>query len=266
MIKLNYTNYYDLSTMKSISDNAYLIRGFSTSLRSTDTGFYLLINVKNKFLNKMNCYQKLVQLRNDYPRDFRREAEKFFSGSIVFTTYGVPRTYTVKGVNFDATVLNRNIKIKKTGEEISLKQYYEKNYPEMRIKIKDQPLFVVEQKLSNGKLEEIYLVPELCLLTGIDDESAAEIKRKLIRTTEIKPLEKMNIIEEILKLLNNKNSKKKINKITNTEKEFDCPFKIKEEWGLSFNGFKILDAKLLPLPELEFGNESNFTFLNFLFY
>jgi hypothetical protein len=260
MIRLNYTNYYDLSTMKSISDNAYLINGFSTSFRSTESGFYLLVNVKNKFLNKMNCYEKLQQLRNDFPRDFKREAEKFFSRLIVFTSYGTPRTYTLKGINFDATVLNRTIKVHRTGEEITLKQYYEQNYPEMRIRIREQPLLVVEQKISNGTLEEIFLVPELCKLTGIDEKAAADIRLSMTRTTKVRPNEKMDSIQSFVQLLNNKESKKKINHITHTERVFDSPLKIKEEWGLSFNGFKTLEAKVLPTPEIEFNGQSNFIF------
>lgn len=263
MVRLNYTNYYDLSTMKSISDNAYLINGFSTSFRSTDTGFYLLVNVKNKFLNKMDCYDKLKEIRNDFPKDFRKESEKFFSGLIVLTTYGTPRTYTLKGINFDATVSNRTIKIQKTGEEITLKQYYEQNYPELKIKIKDQPLLIVEQKRSDGSLEEIFLVPELCKLTGIDDRAAADIRKNMARTTRLRPNEKMDNILSFMKLVNSKESKKKVNRITNTEREFDCPAKIKEEWGLGFNGFKTLEAKVLPPPEIEFNGQSNFLFLHF---
>jgi len=264
MIRLNYTNYYDLSTMKSISDNAYLINGFSTSFRSTDTGFYLLINVKNKFLNKMNCYQKLKELRQEFPRDFRRESEKFFSGLIVLTIYGTPRTYTLKGVNFDATVSNRTIKIQKTGEEITLKQYYEQNYPEMRIEIKDQPLLVVEQKRSDGTLEEIFLVPELCKLTGIDDKAAGDIRKNMTRTTRLRPNEKMESIQGFMKLVNNRESRIKNNNFTKTKKEFDSANKIKEDWGLSFQGFKTLEAKVLPAPEIEFNAESKLLIFHFL--
>ncbi len=254
MIKLNYTNYYDLSTMKSISDNAYLINGFSTSFRSTESGFYLLVNVKNKFMNKQNCLDKLLQIRREYPKDFRKEAEKIFSGMIVLTTYGTPRTYTLKGVNFDATIVNRTIKIQKTGKEISLKQYYEENYPNLKGKISDnQPLLVVEQKRSDGNLEEIFLVPELCQLTGIDDKAAADIKKNMSKTTKQRPNEKMNSITNFLKLLENKEPKKIKNKKSIND-EYDSPFKIKEQWGLGFNNFKTLEAKLLPQPEIEFFN------------
>jgi len=252
MIRLNYTNYYDLSTMKSISDNAFLVNGFSTSFRSTETGFYLLVNVKNKFLNKITCYEKLKQIKDEFGREFKKEAEKFFTNLIVLTTYGTPRTYTLKGINFDATVINRTIKIQKTGEEITLKQYYEKSYPELKINIKDQPLLVVEQKRADGNLEEIFLVPELCQLTGIDDKAANDIRKNMTRTTKLRPNEKMDSISGFMKLVNNKESKKRINRITKTEKEFDCPLKIKEEWGLSFNGFKSLEGKVLPSPVVEF--------------
>ena len=74
----------------------------------------------------------------------------------------------------------------------------------------------------------------------------------MTKTTKVRPSEKMDLIQGFMKLINNKEPKKKVNRMNNTEREYDCAQKIKDDWGLSFNGFKTLTAKVLPTPTIEF--------------
>ena len=59
----------------------------------------------------------------------------------------------------------------------------------MEIKNADQPLFESEVTNHDGKTSVIYLVPELCLLTGIDDSCIAdrEFMTELAKQTKCVP-------------------------------------------------------------------------------
>lgn len=265
MVRLNRTNYFNLQNMEEITRNAFLVNGFSTSFRHTDSGFMLLVNVKNKFLNGMNCYEKIKEIEREVGRghEFISHLEEFFTGLTVMTKYGAPRVYQLKGINVDYNINNRYIRMHRSGEEISLKRYYELNYPELRIRNENQPLLVVEQKKSDNTTEEIFLIPELCSLTGIDEKTGNEIKQSMTKRTKVRPMEKMRKIEEFINLLNNKDKRKKGTKVDDSYREYSSAQNIKEEWGLSENGFKLLKGKVIPYPMVEFKDGSKLWFINY---
>lgn len=260
MLKMK-DNYFDLSNMKPMEEKSFLISGFSTGFRNCDSGFLLLINIKNKFLNGKNCLEKLNEIRNKFLNggDFQAEAKSYFQGITVMTTYGVPRTYKLSGVNFDKNLINTTFKIKKTGEEISLMNYYSKSYPDIRIKSPNQPLLIVEKKISDESVEQIFVVPELCNLTGMEDNSI-ELKTKMTSRTKLRPTDKMRQIEGFLNLIHNKEKKKK--KFGDETRELNSPNDVKENWGISFNGFKQTQARQIPSPTVNFGKSKLF----FLFF
>jgi aubergine-like protein len=178
------------------------------------------------------------------------------------TTYGNPRTYRLTGVNFERDITNTTIKMRNTGEEISLLTYYNNNYPEQRIKSKNQPLLVVEKIMPDESVEQIYLVPELCNLTGMDDNST-ELKSKMTNRTRTRPNDKMRQIEGFLNLINNKEKKqKKSNGVV--VKEMESPMEIRDDWGIKFDGFKQTAARVIPSPIVCFAN-SKLIKLNLLF-
>ena len=256
-------NYYNLKTMKKLDDLTYSLSGFSTSVRCTESGFLLLVNVKTKLLNGLTCYEMIIKLKNEYGNgnDFFKEAEKYFKKLVIMTTYGRPRTYTLKGISFDSTIKNRFIKKNGIGEEISLKKYYELNYPEKKIKHEDQPLLVVDVKFGETT-QEIYLIPELCNMTSITEDKPNDFRKNVTKTTKLRPEEKMHQIEDIKKLITNKDQKKKLNRENNVVKEFDAPDKIREDWGLSLKGFKLITGRVLKNPTVEFNDRGKVKYKN----
>lgn len=245
-------SYYDLTNMKNMEEKSFLMSGFSTGFRNCDSGFLLLVNIKNKFINGVNCLDKLSEFRRRYPEgnDFQNEAKNYFNNLTIMTTYGAPRTYRLSGVNFEKNIMNTTIKMRNTGEEISLLNYYNINYPEQKIKSNNQPLLVVEKKLSDESTEEIYLVPELCNLTGMEDNST-DLKSKMTNRTRTRPNDKMRQIEGFLNLINSREKKqKKSNGVV--VKELESPMEIRDDWGIKFDGFKQTAAKVIPPPMVNF--------------
>jgi hypothetical protein len=263
MLKIK-DDYYDLKKMKKIDEKSYLISGFKTSFRHVECGFLYLVNIKNKFINAENCLDKLRELRTKYMneggQEFHYQAQIYFKELTIITQYGNPRTYRLKGVNFDKNITNTTIKINKTSEEITLLQYYEKNYPDQKITQKNQPLLIVENKMSDGTLQEIYLIPELCKLTGMDDRST-EAKSNMMKGTRMRPNERMELTMDFTKLINNQ--EKKTKKINGEIKNMDAPKNIADNWGIKFDDFKVTTARIMPPPTINFA--SIIFSLNFFF-
>jgi hypothetical protein len=250
-------NYYDLSRMGNMNEKSYLASGFSTGFRNTDCGFLLLVNIKNKFINGISCLEKLSEIRDNFPngQEFQSEAQNYFRNLTIMTTYGSPRTYKLSGVDFQKNVSNTTIKMRNSCEEISLLRYYSMNYPDQKIQTKNQPLLVVEKKPLNNKeeVEMIYLIPELCHLTGMEDKST-ELKSKMCNRTRIRPNDKMNQIGGFLKMIDSNDKKvKKVNGVV--VKEMNSPNEIKENWGINFSGFKETSARIIPPPMVNFARK-----------
>ena len=265
MLKIK-DNYYNLEKLKKIEEKSYMISGFSTGFNLAECGFLLQVNIKNKFINGETCLEKLRELRRQNMEEggqaFHFQAQLYFKDLTVITQYGNPRTYKLKGVNFDKNITNTTIKLNKTSEEITLFDYYRRNYPEQEITQKNQPLLVVENKISDGTFQEIYLIPELCKLTGMDERSA-ETRSNMMRGTRIRPKEKMDQIMEFQKLI--KNPEKKTKKSNGEIKNFDAPKDIADNWGLEFDNFKTTKARVIPSPIIYFANSKIFFKYFFLF-
>ena len=108
------------------------------------------------------------QIRN--PKDFQENAQDYLLGQVVLTRYN-NRTYHIDGIAWD---LNPNSTFKlANGDTITYREYYEKTYSRP-IRDLTQPLLLnkAKKKVRKGDKgatieETIYLVPELCSMTGL---------------------------------------------------------------------------------------------------
>lgn len=118
--------------------------------------------------NVLNVLKTHLQAdRSNYKKSFQQHVV----GCVVLTDYN-NRTYRVDDVDWSVTpksTFNRS-----DGTSISYIQYYRERY---NLKISDdgQPMLVSRAKqreLRAGMAEIIYLVPELCRMTGITGEES----------------------------------------------------------------------------------------------
>ena len=88
------------------------------------------------------------------------------------------------------------------GKTKTLEEYYKEKY---KINIKDltQPLIVVKKKDAQGKDFDLYFVPEMCYLAGLDDEflKDREFMKNLANYTKLDPKFRITKTNEFLKLL-----------------------------------------------------------------
>lgn len=265
MIRFNKRNIFDYNAGVQLKDSgkAFLLPGYSTSVIITESGIYLRAGVKNKFINGKTCWEKIEELQKTYKNgEFCRAVTEFFKNQSVMTTYGNYRVYKIDTVSFDLTVTNKTIMTRDRDgvmTEITLQRYYEIQYSK-QIKILDQPLLVSYKKTSTGENDAIYLIPELCYLTGMDEEMRLNepLKKNMTRGTKITPKERMDKIFQIKQLIYKKNAKKtvKVNRVTREEFELPDPTEIAAQWGLNVTDFKEFKGRQLDTPSLLFSGES----------
>ena len=130
-------------------------------------------------------------------------------------------TYAKKNFVIDDILFDRNPNIQDfmyDGKKVVLKDYYEKKY-KIKIKNLNQPLLVVKKVDSTQKEINLYFVPELCNLAGLDDEfiKDRDFMKQLANYTKLTPKDRITKTNEFLKLLVN-NEKKKPDQLSAKEK------------------------------------------------
>ncbi len=238
-----------------------MMPGYSTSVNITETGLFLRTTLKSKFINGKTCYQKLLEFREKFQNgNLERQCKDFFQNISVMTTYGVHRVYRIDHINFDLNVKNKEIPVKDANGEvknITLFQYYKTQYGRT-VQDLEQPLLVAKNEMGQGEKGEVYLVPELCFLTGMSDEMKADenLKKNMMGKTRMVPNERMEKIGQIKKLLLNTKKYEKLNKTTKEKETKPSPNDIREEWGLGVGDFITIKGRELDPPKVVFHGNS----------
>jgi len=203
-------NYFDPTKSAAIPQHHMeLWPGYSTAIAEYDLGSMLNVDVTHKVLRTDTVLDHLYGLKNRLRNldDLKEAASQYLLGQVVLTRYN-NKTYHVDDIAWN---LNPTSKFKKsTGEEISYVDYYLKNY---NLKINDlqQPLLLnnAKKKFKGGQrggereVETIYLVPELCCMTGFTEEvkSNFSIMRDISQHTIVPPSSRKASLESFIRTL-----------------------------------------------------------------
>jgi hypothetical protein len=237
--------------------------GYSSSAIITESGLFLRVNYKYKFINGNTCHDKLTEMSSKcYNGELNRSIRSYFIGRTVMANYGKRLTYKIKEVSDSKNVKNTTIPYRDINgnlENITLFKYYREHYG-IDIKYIDDPLFMAENKKDKqGNQETIYLVPELMLLTGMDENMLSDdnLKNTLKQKTQNSLKERMDkTLWEFKKLIYKQNSKKeKVVKRTGEQITLPDPNDIREQWGLKINGCTQIYGRKLDPPEIMFRNK-----------
>ena len=140
--------------------------GFSTSLVFNTNYSLLNIDFASKLITNINVLGLMDNLKQKFTHEIESAFNKELIGKSVMTTYN-RRFYKVDRVCFDKTP--RSTFTLQDGEETTFAEYYLKKY-QKQITVLDQPLLI---NIDPKKNIETYLVPELCVMTGLNDEQRA---------------------------------------------------------------------------------------------
>ena len=154
--------------------------GYKATVRNTGMGIMLQVDPSTKCLRTITALESFYDLGNqaehrgensiDY---IKREMKK----KSVMARYGNTRQYVVDDVDFTKNPTNHTFECK--GVMMNIVQYMKKRY-QVDIKDLEQPLLVNEKENKAGVMERIYLVPELCTMTGISEEMVQD--RRVMQT------------------------------------------------------------------------------------
>ena len=262
LVKFDNRSFFKLESKIASSNKETLLPGYGTAACITESGLFLRINDKNKFISGKTAYQKLMEIKNKNKNgSFQESANDYFSNKSVLATYGSFRVYQLNGITKDKNVENTTIPVKQkdgTVNELSLYDYYKQQY-NLIVKDKTQPLLIEKQRENSNNDTVRYLIPEFVYLTGMDDELEKEkeknshgLGRRIIGATKLTPTKKMEKIKDFVKYLLNKEKSKKYHKGTNGYVDGPSPNDIREEWGLEFGDFKKLKARELAPPTIKY--------------
>jgi len=198
-------HYFNPALSNSIPQhNMELWPGYITAIGQHDGGSMLNIDLANKVLRTDTVLDHINNLKAKSGQHFQETVKMYLIGQVVLTRYN-NKTYHIDDVAFD---LSPNSTFKKsTGESVSYVQYYKDNYNKV-IKDVGQPLLIHKSKKKfkggqrGGEKEEetIYLVPELCCMTGFTDEIRADFKimKDLAQYTIVPPEVRKNSLEKFI--------------------------------------------------------------------
>ena len=177
--------------------------GYDTSVHYLDGKVYLNVAIKNKIISNETCLQLLNGLKkNKATNDTILE---YFQGASVKTTYS-KKNYVIDELKFDKNP--GNVVFNHNGETVSIKNYYKATYG-LTISDVKQPLFTVKRKRANDTSDIIYLVPEFCLLAGLDDQLVADrdFMTNLALFTKLDPKTRVEVTNSIQDIMFSKKAK-----------------------------------------------------------
>jgi aubergine-like protein len=231
--------YFNMKREKLLErQNLSIIPGIKVSIKNYENNILLNSELTFKVLQNGNVLDYIKDLGRN--RKSKNEIRNEISGAIVMTRYN-NRTYRIDDVDYEQNPRS-SFTLKKTGKPISYMEYY--GIINQKIRDDNQPLLVVREKKRGSQEEKkIYLIPELCTLTGISDSVRKDYKtmNEIHKTTKPQSKERIKELEEFVK-------------------EFETPknLDLKEEtkkWNISINSKMIeVPGRIFNPENIKFGN------------
>ncbi|KAB0805015.1 hypothetical protein PPYR_01985 [Photinus pyralis] len=182
-------NFFDAVAKVSIPEHHMeLWPGYVTSIRQHENDILMCAEITHKVMR----YDTVLQLLNECVESDRNNYKTLFQkriiGSVVLTEYN-NRTYHIDDVDFNTSPSSTFNK--RDGTSISFVQYFKDRY-NLNISDKRQPMLVSRAKareIRSGMAEMVFLVPELCRMTGLTDSQRAnfQLMRALADHTRVGP-------------------------------------------------------------------------------
>jgi len=242
-------DYFDPKS--AIKFNQYKLElwpGYVTSIRQHEHKILLCCEIGNKILRTDTVLDQIQEIikRGSNTSNFRSLVEKALLGAIIITRYN-NKTYRIDEIAWDMhpddEFTSRN------DEKTSYMKYYAEKYNKTIRDLK-QPLIISMPKKSEmreGNTGPIFLVPELCFMTGLSEEQRAnfQLMKALGEFTRQGPAARTEALTKFSKRLSNN------------------PEIIKEmsAWNLEFSkDLESFQARVLPPENILGGGSAKATY------
>ncbi|XP_054155822.1 piwi-like protein 1 [Oppia nitens] len=212
-----------------------VLQGVLTAINQHDDGLLLVTDTVHKVLRMDTVAENLRDILNRDRSSFQDNARKELAGNIVMTTYN-NKTYKVDDLAFDK---NPTTLFKFKTNEMPIHEYYKQHY---NIEIRDlrQPLIVglpTERQQRAGTEGPIYLIPELCRMTGLSEtlRSDFNVRRSMTQKTQTDPTTRVkNLHQFISRIANDATIQQEMN-----------------QWGLKFESVPVeINARRLDCEKI----------------
>ena len=167
-------NYYDPgSTVQLKQHKLELWPGYVTSIRQHENSMMLCCEISHKVLRMDTVLEQIAVITSRNKANYRAAVEKELLGQVVMTRYN-NATYRIDDIAWDQHPTDTFEGRK--GNKMTFIEYYQNKY-QKTIKDGKQPLLVSKPTLKNlraGGDSLILLLPELCNMTGMNDDQRAD--------------------------------------------------------------------------------------------
>lgn len=199
-----YYNTKGIKQIKAEGQDLNMFRCFNVSLNTIGNKFFVKVNTRNKIINNLNCLDMIdnLQQKSSTKAEFREAVVDFFVGRQIKTNYN-NTTYIISAIDFDSTpmtVFSFFNTVEKTHYEYFAQRYKKKV---------QQKQFLFKAELPKQD-KSIYLVPELCLITGITDDMRSNFKlmKSINEASKVYPDQYIEYVNSICSALNSIEEKK----------------------------------------------------------
>lgn len=158
-------------------------------MRQHESKMLLCAEITHKVMRADTVYELFRDCYQQSKENSKKAFQLGIIGQIVLTDYN-NRTYRIDDVDWETTP--DSTFQKKDGSHISYRQYFKEKY-NLAIRVNEQPMLISRAKKSeirSGDVPDlIYLVPELCRMTGLTDQQRANFQtmRALAQYTRVAP-------------------------------------------------------------------------------
>jgi aubergine len=165
--------YYNLRKIEELDYGELgVIPGYTWWIKDWCYGFLLHVNTSHLFVRGESALNVITNYGSDPDK-----LKCHLAGKTVLTSYNETRVFQVKSIEFDMSPRSKFKwfnKITEKYSEISFEEYYKQRY---RIQIEDlsQPML---RHFDKQTKKTIYLVPELCKMTGLNDSQKRDFRLK----------------------------------------------------------------------------------------
>jgi aubergine-like protein len=179
--------------------------GYITSVSPLDGGLRLLCDVSHKVIRTQSVLQYILELKN---RVSNEEMKRLLANDVVGFTVMTPynkKNYRVDEIEWEKTPADTTFDTKEG--TINLCQYYQTHY-DITITEPKQPLLVhYDKKKRDAEAPPmtIYLVPELCQMTGLSDKMREDFKvmKDVAEHTRVNPMNRVRAMERFVHTVKN---------------------------------------------------------------
>jgi aubergine-like protein len=234
-VKNLYGKKYDEKSVRSKNNSISIFPGFTTKIVILENGIYLNVDIKNKILSSSHCLDIIKTLAKTPTKMTKKEMEtvnSYFKDKIVETIHSNQR-FKIESICFDKRPIDTTEMFE--GNAISISKIYKKLFGIDLIA--EQPLLLVKPKSKKIPNFRKYLPPQLCLLVGLSDKMVSDyqLMKEIAEFTKQSPNEKVNSMNDIIKLVNEKQGIVKIHRETKEKFTLKSSFQKKEEYGIDIS-------------------------------